>query len=551
MWRRLLWCLTALALLAGCDPAVDAPTPAGPAARSSSAAVTPAPAGGGTLRWAIQEPAGILPPTATDEAGLVVVDALFDALTAVDVDGAVRPRAAARWEALDGGRRWRFTLRRGARFHDGSPVTAGDFVTAWSATVDQGRTGGHLQDVVGYDAVRQGRADALTGVRALDATTLEVRLRHPTMDFPAVVSHPTLAPVPADARIDRAPFASQPVGNGPYRMPERRGPDFIRVERFPDWRNGARDRSVQQVREVLFRVLDRDAAYVAFQQGRIDVAPVPAGALEQALRTYGAAEDPRASGVVDAPTPDLYFLGMRVDQPPWDDVEVRRALSRAIDRPTLTVSQGDLALDPARRIVPAAVPDRGEVVCDTCLHLPSLAAAAFARAGVTELTLTIDAGGGHDHVARAIRADLAGVGVELTVEELPFEEYLARLESGDLDLYRFGWQTQYPTAGAALRPVVGSGAPVEAGDGANYGGYRSEVVDDLLAEAARTADPERRRELWTAAEAQALEDQAIVPLFGFRQRTVVGTRVRGLRLGPWWSATPERARIVAAPDVAR
>jgi ABC-type transport system substrate-binding protein len=549
VWRQLLWGLTALALLAGCDPAADAP-PAIGSETAPSPVASSATTGGGTLRWAIREPAGITPATATDESGLVVVDALFDSLTGVDAQGGIHPRAAVRWRALDDGRRWRFTLRRGGRFHDGSPVTARDFVAAWTATVDQGRTGGHLQDVVGYDAVRQGRADTLAGVRAIDATTLEVRLRRPAMDLPAVVAHPSLGPVPAGARPSRPRFAAQPVGNGPYRMPERRGPDFIRVERFDRWRNGGRDRSAQRVREILFRALDPDAAYVAFQQGRIDVAGVPAGALQQALRTYGPADGPGGAGVVDGPTPDLYFLGVRVDRPPFDAVEVRRALSRAIDRQALADAQGDLALDPARRIVPAAVPDRGRVPCDSCLHLPSLARAAFGEAGVTELTLTIDAGGGHDRVARAIQADLAAVGVDLTIEELPFEEYLARLASGDVGLYRFGWQTQYPTPGAALEPVVGSGAPAEAGDGANYGGYASPVVDELLAAAERTADPTRRRELWAAAEARALADQAIVPLFGFRQRTVVSTRVRGLELGPWWSATPERARIVADPDVA-
>lgn len=549
MWRQLLWGLAAVALLAGCDPAADVPSVTGSEAAPSTMASSPAAAGGGTLRWAIRDPAGITPATGTDDAGLLVVDALFDSLTAVDAEGGIHPRAAVRWRALDDGRRWRFTLRRGGRFHDGSRVTARDFLTSWATTVDQGRTGGQLQDVIGYDAVRQGRADTLAGVRAIDELTLEVRLRRPAMDLPAVVAHPTLGPVPADARPARRRFAAQPVGNGPYRMPERRGPDFIRVERFDRWRNGARERSAQRVREILFRALDPNAAYVAFQQGRIDVAGVPAGALQQALRTYGPADGPGGAGVVDGPTPDLYFLGLRVDRPPFDDVEVRRALSRAIDRQALADAQGDLALDPARRIVPAAVPDRGPVSCDSCLHLPSLAAAAFAQAGVTELTLVIDAGGGHDRVARAVQSDLAAVGVDLAIEELPFEEYLARLAAGDLGLYRFGWQAQYPTPGAALEPVVGSGAPAEAGDGANYGGYASDAVDDLLAAAGRAADPSRRRELWAAAEAQALADQAIIPLLGFRQRTVVSTRVRGLQVGPWWSATPEDSRIVADPDV--
>lgn len=539
--------LTVLLLLAGCDTGADAPGGRPSPGATSTAAVQPE---GATLRWAVREPSGIVPPMAIDSAGLLIVDALFDSLTAVAEDGTVQPRAAVAWDHADRGRRWEFTLRPGARYHDGTPVTAEDFVRSWSMTVDQGMTGPHLKDVVGYRSVRSGRADTLSGVRATGERTLEVRLTSPNMDLPAIVAHPSLGPMPSAALEQGAEFADRPVGNGPYRMvePWAHG-QFIRVARVDEWRNGRRVRSSDRVREIVFRAIDPDAGYVGFQQGRIDVAPVPAGALEQARRTYGAALDGRGPGVVDAPEPSLYFLGMNVAQEPWDDPEVRRALSRAIDRRALVGADRDRQLDAARSLVPLSLPGASGQFCDTCLHLPSLAESAFRRAGLTQITLSYDEGGGHEQIVRQIRADLAAVGVDAELRAVPFDGYLAALEAGDLGLYRFGWQAQYATAGAMLEPVVGSGAPAEPGDGANYGGYASQEVDDLLAEARTAATFEERAGLWAQAERVAQRDQAVVPLFTYRQRTAISRRVENLTLTPWGTATPELARVVADPQV--
>jgi oligopeptide transport system substrate-binding protein len=549
MHRRLVGWALLVALLVACDPAATPSSGPTDATALPTATATEPTAGGGTLRWAIGRPAAIIPWEATDDAGLLVVDALFDSLTRVDADGAVHPAAAVRWHSSNAGRRWRFILRRDARFHDGSLVRARDFARAWARTVQLGVTGSHLKDVVGYRAVRSGRADQLTGVRVVNGTTLEVRLRRPTMDLPVIVADPTLAPEPPGA-ASTPHFSELPIGNGPYQMAERWSSDqFIRVRRAPEWHNGPRDRSAAHVREILYRIIDADAAYVAFQQGRIDVAPLPAGARRQALRTYGVADDGRGPGVVDSPTPTLYFLAFRVDQQPWDDIEVRRAFSRAIDRRSLVDAQRDLELDPARRIVPPALSEDDTVFCDTCLHLPSLAAAAFARAGVTEVTLTIDAGGGHDRIARQIRADLDAVGVTVHVRRLPFDEFLAGIEAGEVGLYRFGWRAQHPTPGAMLEAIVRSGAPRERGDGANYGGYSDARVDALLDRAREAASDRRRHQLWARAEQRALREQAIVPLFSFRQRTVVSARVRDLILTPWGTAAPEQARLVRDPEI--
>jgi oligopeptide transport system substrate-binding protein len=116
-------------------------------------------------------------------------------------------------------------------------------------------------------------------------------------------------------------------------------------------------------------------------------------------------------------------------------------------------------------------------------------------------------------------------------------------------MYRFGWQAPDPTAGAMLEPIARSGAPAERGDGANYGGYTSERVDDLLDRARRADSPTRRQTLWATAEPQALDDQAIIPLFTFRPRVVSSDRVSGLVVTSWGTATPERANIMTSDTV--
>jgi oligopeptide transport system substrate-binding protein len=542
--RRAWWCLALVLTLSGCDPGREPVEPSPSPSLPATAAPTQAQPEGATLRWAVAEPTGIVPSVVVDEAGLLIVDTLFDSLTQVSADGTVLPSAAVDWEHFDDGRRWRFTLRDGARYHDGTPVTAQDFVDAWSMVVDQGRTGAHLRDVVGYRPLRRDRVNRLAGVRAVDDLTLDVELSTPNMELPVIVAHPSLGPIPPWAVEQAARFTERPVGNGPYQMAEPwvHG-QFVRVVRADGWRNGPRRRAGDRVREIVFRIIDVDAGYVGFQQGRIDVAPVPAGALAQARRTYGAARQGTGPGVVDAPEPSLYFLGLRVDAPPWDDPDVRRALSRAIDRRAIVDADSDRQLDVAHGLVPAALPGAGAAFCDTCLHLPSLAEAAFRRAGVTAFTLTYDQGGGHEQIARQIRRDLAGIDVTVELRPLPFEDYLGALERGEPALYRFGWQAQYASAGAMLEPLLRSGAPAEPGDGANYGGYASAEVDELIDRARTAESAEEREELWTQVERAGLRDQAVIPLFALRQRSVISRRVQNLTLTPWGTATPEQAYV--------
>lgn len=537
-----------LALLVGCTaPAEPRALPASPLATASELPSTPRT----TFRYGLREPASLLPGDAVDPDELVVVDALFDSLTAAGTGGGIVAAAATDWTPSEDGRVWTFRLRPGATFATpaGDPVTAADFVFAWSRAAAQGRAGYHLEEVEGYDAVRGGAAALLPGLSAPDPSTLVVRLTTPLAEFPAVAAHPALAPLPQAAFLaDPAAFAERPSGNGPFATADWQHGDFLRVTRFSDWRNG----DGPALDEVLFRFSDPETAYIAFQQDRYDYAPLPPGALAAARDEYGSSADGyRGPGVLDGRAPQLYFLGMNLGAPPFDRPEVRRALSLALDREAIAAAVREGNADPAARAVPAALPAARTGACAGCRHDPEQARRLFAEAGVDELELWINAGGGHEQVAALVAGQLAEVDVTLRTRsqsDAPFADYLERLRSGEAALFRFAWSLDELTLDDALRPLFASSL-ARADGAANYGGYAAADVDALLDRARATLDPDERRRLYEQAEDLALDrDQAIIPLLTFRHAAVVSDRFEGFALNPLGLPNLAEVRPAAPPE---
>lgn len=541
--RRILALGAGIGLLAACDP-----TPPGPIATPSPTAEAPAPTpdpegphatpgegarGGGTLRFAIREPDRILPGEATEPDELLVVDAVFDSLTAYASNLAVVPSAAESWEVDEEQRTWTFVLRERGTFHDEdrTPVTASDFAFAWSRAVAGEAAGFHLREVEGYDEVAAGQAQSLRGVQAIDQRTLEVTLTRPNARFHAVVAHPALGPLPS-GRFEPDPegFRAQPIGNGPFALAEARVPDqFLRLQRFSDWRNGAK---APLLDEVLFQVMDPDTAFLAFQQGRLHVSPLPEGAVAEAIERYGtSAEGYRGPGVLNGLTPVLYFLGFRLDAAPFDQVSLRRAVSLAIDRERIAEATlgGNMAV--ARSLVSPALPEGREDACEFCRHDPDEAAALREASGHDgQVTLWFNVDGGHRGVAEMVREDLLAAGFGPVVfRSPPFEDYLTALGEGQAELFRFGWRPEYPGADDVLRPLFSTERIGEH----NFMRYSDPEVDALLDEARGSASAVRRLFLHRRAEDLILErDQAVVPLLFYRHQRVVSEEVGGFALNP-------------------
>lgn len=475
-----------------------------------------------------------------------MVDALFDSLTAVDEEQRAVPAAARRWYPDVTSTTWTFVLREDATFHDGTPVTAGDFAFAWNQAARDRAVGYHLRHVVGYDAVVSGAADVLRGLEVLDDHTLRVRLDGPFAAFPLIVAHPSLGPLPQQRWADDAAEQRvRPVGNGPFAMTEAwaRG-RFIRAHRVDAAEGAPEDARAAAVDEIVFRIMDPDSAYLAFQQGRVDFAALPPGALDEAIAEYGRSPLPdRGVGVLLPDEPTTYVLGFSATEPPYDQVEVRRAVSLAVDRETLAAAVLDGSARQATSLVPPALEGARPRTCSACTPDVDAARALFTAAGVEELTLWFSDAGGHRQVAERLRADLAAAGVRLRLRNLSYDDFIAAVRAGSAGMFRWGWTADHPTPDDVLVPLFSSTSED------NVFGYADADVDAVLADARAAADPARRLALYQQAEDLVVDrDQVVVPLFTYRHRLVVSDRVRGLRVDPF--GRPDWTGVTLRTDAA-
>lgn len=581
--------LAALVVLPACTTSPPEEPPPSPTASTPSTTGGPTEsrtvAGeGGTLRYALgTNPASIDPRFLADEEGTVVADALFDSLVAVGDDlVTIEPAAARSWTVSDDGLTHTFRLRPDATFHDGTPVRAQDFVRAFRRIVDrEARPASflayQLAPVEGYDAAIEA-GEPLSGVRAVDDTTLEIVLSRPHAEFLQVLAHPSLAPLPVAAEDDPDAYAESPVGNGPFAMAEAWQPNqFIRVSRFADHHAPAR------LDEVVFQIFaddpSRQQQYDDFERGQLDVAEVPPDRLDEARTTYGEGSD--GTGLLEGLTGAIYAYGFNTELAPFDDPAVRRAVSHVIDRERIV---RQILLDArvaADTLVPPSLPGAAAGRCEHCTFDPEAAraellgiedptaeptgdpAASPSPTGTATGTPTdgtpsptptedegppplldhpieivVNAGATNERIAARVAADIeSALGADVTTRTAEPAAFVGELRAGEIQLFRLGWQADHPSPGAVLQPLFRS----DARDEDNLTRFVDEEVDALLDQARAEPDAFARNQLYADAEERILELAPVAPIFFYKQNRVVADTVVDLRIGPLGTVSLDEA----------
>ncbi|MDQ3751311.1 MAG: ABC transporter substrate-binding protein [Actinomycetota bacterium] len=471
----------------------------------------PAVDGDRVLSVAIQEPGTLDPLRVADPGAALVVRQLFEGLTRWDqVKRKVVPAAARNWKVKDGGRVFRFTLRKGMKFHDGSPVTARDFRFAFDRIARKRNASDiayTLELVRGFTATNGfGDTDRLRGLRSPGPRTLVVRLSEPYRDFPAVLTHPALVPVPAEAVAGKRSWVRRPVGNGPFKLATRWTPG--RPIKLDAWRKGVGAPTLGGLRFVPYP--DALASWPDILEGSLDVAEVPAAEIDAAKAAFGAGGfGPLLAG---------YFVGFNIDSEQLDDIRMRKAITRAIDRRRIARGIYDRSLVAPRGIVPRGIPGFHRDVClKLCRHDPRAARRLVRKLPSGERTVTLDytKDSPHGRVARSVAGDLRAAGLDVDVNGYRFPAFLRRLSEDQQSLYRLGWIAEYPAADGFLTPLFHSDSLD------NHSGVDSERVDDLLARAHRARSSKERWRLYRRAEIEILEQVPVAPIGTFMTRWVV------------------------------
>ena len=446
-----------------------------------------------------------------------VASALFEGLVAEDpVDLHPVPGVAESWEVSPDQLTYLFHLRSNARWSNGAPVTALDFVASWRRclTPALGAPNADMLHLLqGAEAFHRGLTTdfGAVGVTAVDAHTLRVQLEHPAPYFLSLLANAAWFPVPTavvaaqGSPTERGNPWTRPatfVGNGPFVLkswePNRR----IVAEKSPTYWDAARVR----LNAIHFYPIDSvDTEERAFRSGQLHVTYVlPFGKVDTYRR-----ESPQL--LRTDPYLDTYFLRLNFQRPPLGDARIRRALALAVDRTAIVekiLHGGQL---PARSITPPGLPGytppSGPTV-DFAAARQLLADAGYPGGkGLPPLELLYNTSENHRTLAEAVqemwRREL---GLEVRLVNQEFKVVISDRRAGNFQVLLSDWVGDYidPTTFLDLWRADSSN---------NFTGWSSSAYDSLLFAAARTADPAERARQLQQAEALMLNEAPIIPLY--------------------------------------
>ncbi len=429
------------------------------------------------------DPQTLDPGLLTGEPESRIANELFEGLTRRDAT-TLRPvpGVAERWEVSDDGLTWTFHLRRDARWSDGQPVTAHDFVHAWRRVVDPGSGAPYAELFYGLRGARDydGSADHAFGTRqgavAHDDHTLVVELEAPTPYFLELTSLFFAYPVPR-ARVEARPrdwfLPEHIVGNGAFVLERWRVGDRIRLAPNPHYWGAE---SVQLRSVEALAIENPTTALNLYLSGAVDWLPslYPVelvDVLKERPDFYSG-----ASLIV-------YFYRINTTRPPLDDPRVRQAIGLAIDRRQITDEVMRLGQLPATTMVPPGMP--GYASPESGLGFdPERARALLAEAGypngegLRELGLLYNTRDDHKKIAEVIADQLRRhLGIRVAAYNQEWQSYLASVDAGDYDIARGGWIGDYADPNTFLELWI-------SGSGHNRTGWSDDAYDALLAAAA-------------------------------------------------------------------
>ena len=467
------------------------------------------------------DPESLDPLQARSEPALNILRDLHEGLATLDATAQAVPGAARAWEVSADGLEWRFELNAAARWSDGRPVTAADFVMAFRRLADPAAASPHIglfDAVAGLADAAAGRAAAAdVGVFADAPDRLRIRLLRPVPWLPELLAHPAASPrrtdVPADGR----------VSSGAFRFVAQVPGSHLVLERNPEYRDAA---SVAVDRVRYLPIADLASELSRYRAGELDMSyTVPVSRVPWLKDNL--AEEFRVS-----PYLAVYFYGFNTRHPPLDDVRVRRALSLVVDRELIASRIVGAGEAPACSLVPPGVPGYEAPRDGECearrRERVERAQALFAAAGYgpdrpLRLEIRYNTGGLHDRIAVAVSSMWKeALGVETSLVREEFRVLLGNVRAGEItQVYRGSWIADFAEPESFLG-ILASDSPV------NSTGWADADYERMLAEAVLPADRPARLALLAEAEAHAMRAAPLMPLYFYVSKKLVKPHVRGI-----------------------
>lgn len=481
------------------------------------------------IRHLKDEPASLDPIKSVGLTEAQVMRDLFEGLVNQDSDGQVIPGVAEHWQSEDN-REWIFKLRPNARWSNGEPVTANDFVYSWQRLVDPKNTSpfawfaalagiNHAQQIIdGQKNISE------LGVEALDDLTLKITLDKPVAYFPALTTNFSLFPV-HQATVEHYGNdwirVGNIIGNGAFQLHDRIVNEKIVLIPNPYYW----DHKNTQITKVTFVPINHESqATNRYLAGDLDITEsFPKQRYHKLMQ-----EIPEQVFIPNQL--GTYYYAFNTQRAPTNDARVRKALSMTIDRQIIAQKVLGTGEKPAWHFIPDVTagftPQPGLYQRYSQQELDQQAQILLASAGYgphhpLKLTLLYNSSENHQKIAIAVSSmwkKKLGVQVKLVNQE--WKTYIDSRNSGNFDVIRASWVGDYNEASTFLSLLTSK-------HNGNIPQFHHDEYDQLIESASKETDPKVRNDDYNQAEALIAEYAPIAPIYQYTNGRLIKPWLKG------------------------
>ncbi len=464
---------------------------------------------------------------------------LFDRLVEVETvkpgESKLVAGLAEKWDVTPDGKTYKFTLRKGVKFHNGEELTADDVVYTFDRMLNpktKALNTDFLDMIAGAKERMDGKAETTKGLKVVDKYTVEITLSSAFAPFLPGLATPGCAiynKKATEAAGDK--FGQNPIGTGPFKLKKWEYNSEIVFEAFPDYFRGKA--GVDQV--VCKVIADAETQRMEFEAGKLDVFDLD-NARSQISYFRNSAK--WKDQIVSGPRVGTYYYALNQAVAPLDNLKIRQAIQYGINRELLLKTLYDNTGVPAKGVLAPGLAGYNPNL-PGFKYDPEKAKQLVKDSGVTNPTIdiwqTVDSPATLK-INEAVQAMLGEIGIKINIKQVDSAAWTAtRKESNKMAMYHSNWSADFNDPDNFLYTFF---AP--ANSKARSFNENNPKVAELLAKCREITDMNERYKLYQQIEQIVVyDDAAFVPLFHLDHLFVVTPKVKNFKVS-WngWSNMP-------------
>lgn len=485
--------------------------------------------------------------SAVDGGNMLIT--LFETLLIIDQDNKVQPGQAEKYEVSPDGLTWTFTMRDGLKWSDGTDLNAKDFEYTFKRIADTNVAAPYAETVIGMiegykEAIDSKNPEKLNVKASDDGKTLTIKLAYPCSYFDKIVAFGTMSPVQkATVEKNGDSWATKPetyVCNGPYTITEWTPSEKIVCKKNENYKGGWDSSKIVNDKLTFLLLEDSSASYTAYTGGTAQlIKDVPTEEIPTLKK------DKKDEFNVD-PILGTYYLSMNLNKAPFNNKNVRKALSLAIDRDYVanTVMQGTYTpaynyvgtgvddVDPGKFLENSKAANGGKTYIseDYKANLEE-AKKALAEAGYPEgkgfptITYSTNDTGYHKALAEYLQQVYKDLGITMNIDIVDWSSFIPKRRAGEYEMARNGWVMDYNDASNMIELFVSS-------NGNNDGKYNNPAFDKAMNDS-KVADKTAHFAALHEAEKIVSEDYGFIPVAYYNDFWLQSTSLKGTWHSPY------------------